>query len=390
MIIAVIFMDLLAGMEFDLFVPGFSQLQADFHLSAFWVEALISINFIGYCLSLFVVGKLSDRYGRKSIILAGLLTFIIGSIFCVISHFYGFLLLGRFLQGVGIAAPAILSFLIIADNYPLEKQQFWLSMLNGSLNFGAGLAPVIGSFITLYFHWQGNFIALLTLGVFAFVMSIIFVPQYSLSNNPSVKENTGYKILFQSRPLLLTITALIIMTIPYWVFVGISPLLYIKDLHVSFQTFGLYQGILAFTFAIGSILFGLIIHRYSQKKWLSIGLFILVIGLIFMGWITISKSASPIMITLAMLIFVIGQIIPGNILYPVCLNLMPEAKAKISAVTQMGRLIFSALSLEIVGHFYEGTFENAGMIIGLFILLTIITQFCVLRDKNIISYTQSD
>lgn len=385
MILAVIFMDLLAGMEFDLFVPGFTQLQTDFHLTAFWVEALLSVNFLGYCLSLFIVGNLSDRYGRKSIILWGLLTFIIGSIFCVTSHVYGFLLLGRFLQGIGIAAPAILSFLIIADNYSLEKQQFWMSMLNGSLNFGAGLAPVIGSFITLYFHWQGNFIALLTLGVLAFVMTIIFVPQYSLSNNQSVTENNGYKILFQSPSLLLTITALIIMTIPYWVFVGISPLLYIKDLHVSFQTFGLYQGILAFTFAIGSILFGLIIQRYSQKEWLSIGIFILIAALLLMGWITLTNSINPIMITIAMLIFVIGQIIPSNILYPLCLNLMPQAKAKISAVTQMGRLIFSALSLEIVGHFYEGTFQNAGMIIGLFILLTIVTQWCVLKDRNIVS-----
>lgn len=92
----VIFMDLLAGMEFDLFVPSFPELQNQFSLSPFWVEALLSVNFVGYCLSLFLVGGLADRYGRKPIILLGLLTFIIGSILCLWAPSYAFLLAGRF------------------------------------------------------------------------------------------------------------------------------------------------------------------------------------------------------------------------------------------------------------------------------------------------------
>src|ERR1700722_2293898 len=135
MIIAtIILMDLLSGMEFDLFVPSFPELQSQFSLSPFWVEALLSVNFAGYCLSLFFVGSLADHYGRKPIILLGLMTFIIGSILCLWAPSYQFLLVGRFLQGVGIAAPAILSFLIIADAYPLKKQQSLMGILNGLMN----------------------------------------------------------------------------------------------------------------------------------------------------------------------------------------------------------------------------------------------------------------
>jgi MFS transporter, DHA1 family, multidrug resistance protein len=77
-LVTVILMDLLTGMEFDLFVPSFPELQSHFNLSPFWVEALLSANFIGYCLSLIFLGDLSDRYGRKPIILLGLMTFVIG------------------------------------------------------------------------------------------------------------------------------------------------------------------------------------------------------------------------------------------------------------------------------------------------------------------------
>src|SRR5476651_7636 len=118
-LVTIIFMDLLTGMEFDLFVPSFPELQSHFNLTPFWVEALLSVNFIGYCLSLFFVGGLADRYGRKPIILLGLVIFILGSVLCLYPSSYYFLIAGRFIQGVGIAAPAILSFLIIADSYPL-------------------------------------------------------------------------------------------------------------------------------------------------------------------------------------------------------------------------------------------------------------------------------
>jgi len=67
-LLTIILMDLLSGMEFDLFSPSFPELQAHFSLTLFWVEALLSINFIGYCISLFFVGSLADRYGRKPII----------------------------------------------------------------------------------------------------------------------------------------------------------------------------------------------------------------------------------------------------------------------------------------------------------------------------------
>ena len=82
-LLTIILMDLLTGMEFDLFIPSFPELQQQFVLSTFWVEALLSVNFLGYCLSLFFVGGLADRYGRKPILLFGFILFIIGSLLCL-------------------------------------------------------------------------------------------------------------------------------------------------------------------------------------------------------------------------------------------------------------------------------------------------------------------
>lgn len=386
-LITVILMDLLVGMEFDLFTPSFPALQSQFGLSPFLVEALLSINFIGYCLSLFFVGGLADRYGRKPVLLFGLGFFIIGSILCVWAKSYEFLLVGRFLQGIGIAAPAILSFLIIADAYPIQKQQFFLAMLNGAMNVSVAAAPILGSYIALYFHWQGNFIALLVLGLVVLALTLIFIPRYKIVEPKKVLLFSGYISLFKSKPLRLLMLSLVLMFVPYWIFVGMSPLLYMQDLGVSLSHFGYYQGILALVFALGSVLFGLIMHKYENKKMLYFSFKIYIASLISIALVTFLDSHKPLFITLAFLPFIIAQVIPTTLLYPVCLNFMPQAKGRASAILQSVRLIFSALGLQLAGYCYRGSFQNIGIIITGFIFAGLVTLFLVIKNRELMEFS---
>lgn len=385
--ITVMIMDLLTGMEFDLFVPSFPEIQNQFALTPSWVEALLSVNFIGYCLSLFFLGDLSDRYGRKPIILLGMVIFTIGSILCVIPPNYAFLLIGRFLQGLGIAAPAILSFLIIADAYPIKEQQFLMAMLNGSLNIAAGFAPVIGSYVTLYLHWQGNFSVLLVMGIIVLLMTIQFIPTTIAKQQETVSLRglDGYLALFKSKPLVLLMTTLLFIFVPYWIFVGMSPLLYMKDLGVSLAHFGYYQGILALLFAIGSLCFGLIIKNmhFKQQTLLKFGLYLLIASLLVLELATIVDTRSPLLITLAMIPFIISQIIPSTILYPICLNFIPDAKGRVSAIIQGARLVLTAIALQIAGYFYIGTFQRIGAILVFTIVIATITFYLVMQNREL-------
>lgn len=389
-LLTVVFMDLLAGMEFDLFVPSFPALQNQFSLSPSLVEALLSVNFLGYCLSLFFVGGLADRYGRKPIILLGLLTFIVGSSLCLWAPSYEFLFIGRFLQGIGVAAPAILSFLIIADSYPLKKQQFYMAMLNGIKNASVAIAPVIGSYITLYFHWQGNFTALLSLGLITLAMTVLFIPIYKLPEHKETLSFRGYLPLFKSKPLVILMLNLILMFVPYWVFVGMSPLLYMKDLGVSLTHFGYYQGVFALVFALGSVVFGLMMHRYKQEKMLNVSSKIYIASFLSISSVALIDSHDPLLITLAFLPFIISQIIPSTLLVPLSLNFMPNAKAKVSAILQGSQLLFVALSLQIAGYFYQGSFRNTGIIISIFILMIIVTQFFVIRNPALMNVNRDE
>lgn len=124
-------------------------------------------------------------------------------------------------------------------------------------------------------------------------------------------------------------------------------------------------------------------HAFPQEKVLRTASKIYIISLISIGFITLTNSHNPLLITIAFLPFIISQIIPSNILVPICMNFIPHSKGKISAVLQGSQLIFSALSVSVAGYFYQGSFQNIGMIISIFIVMATFTHFMVIKNSEI-------
>jgi DHA1 family bicyclomycin/chloramphenicol resistance-like MFS transporter len=255
------------------------------------------------------------------------------------------------------------------------------------MSLSVAAAPVAGRYIAMYFHWQGNFVALLAIGFITLLMTFFFIPHDQPVARQVSMSLRGYLPVLRSQPLMLLIIHIAFICVPYWVFLGMSSMLYIKDLGVSISQYGFYQGTWAFVFALGSILFGFVISKLDPKKLLSASGYIIIISMVLIGYVTYIDSRDPLLITLALIPFSISTIIPVTILYPVCLNLLPEIKGRVSAIVSFSRLVLSALGLEIAGYFYQGSFRNIGVVITCFILVAIITLFMILNNSELMKFS---
>lgn len=383
--LTVLIISILYGAEVDLFIPSFPEIQEAFHLSPFLVQLTLSANYISYAVCALFAGSLGDRYNRKTVILWSLLIFILGSICCVFAPHYAMLVLGRFMQGIGMAGPAVLAYVLLADEYPLEKQITLMGLLNGMVTIAMAFAPVVGSYVNLYLGWRANFVVLLALGLIALITSYIFIPNRNGDNTISLSPKT-YMPLLSSTKLMLFVLSLSFVGISYWAFIGMAPILYMEGLGVELKHFGFYQGTIAFAFGIISIFSPKIIKYCGLKNSLYCSLAACFVISIVMTAIAFLRVKSPLLITAIMSLYGMAVVFPVSILFPVMLDVIANSKGRISALMNSFRLILTAVVLEIISYFYVGDF----FLLGLFIVALILISLVMFRHILVNDWVQFD
>ena len=160
-----------------MYVPSLPHIAQYFQVSDYLAKLTVSLYMLGFGFGQLIWGPLSDSYGRKKILIIGISLGFIGSLFCVLAQHIDTLLLGRLIQGLGVACSLTLVRSMIRDvlkGEMLSKLLAYLSLIFGMI---PAIAPIIGSYIEYYFDWRAVFYVLTVYMVFVVVMVIIFLPE---------------------------------------------------------------------------------------------------------------------------------------------------------------------------------------------------------------------
>ena len=199
LIIIVPILNFLPGFTFDLYTPSMPALAHYYLTSVTVVKNTVSATLIGFSIGGFISGILLDVFGRRCIILLGLLLYVIASLTAIFCHSIEQLLVIRFIQGFLSACFTIGCRAIIIDQ--LKGHQFNVAMLYTSLAYGVGpiIGPFIGGILQHHFGWKANFIAYA-------IMAFLFFCMYALLVSESIPKRNGFsfKRLYQSYQELLT------------------------------------------------------------------------------------------------------------------------------------------------------------------------------------------
>ena len=128
-------------------------------------QLILSALFFGLALGQMIYGPFSDRFGRKPVILAGLLLFILGTLFSILATSFSMMLLGRMFQGLGIAGPRIISVAMVRDLYSGDAMARIMSLILTVFILIPLIAPALGQGLLLIGHWRLIFVALLAIAV---------------------------------------------------------------------------------------------------------------------------------------------------------------------------------------------------------------------------------
>ncbi|MDR2781094.1 MAG: MFS transporter [Holosporaceae bacterium] len=368
--IVVVLMEILGGIEIDICVPSFPEIQNLFKISTFGVEGLLGINLFTICIGSLIAGNLGDRYGRKPVILNGLALFIFGSLLCVFAINYPMLFAGRLVQGFGMSASAYLAYVIIPDTYDLKTHQKLLGLLNFFATAAMAVAPVIGSHIALYCGWRGNFTFCLFFGILLFILGHFFLPP-GVKNDKVSLSMSEYLNVLKNKKAMTYIFTICFFVVGYWVFIGMAPFLYLNDLEVKLEHFGFYQGTMATVFAVVSLLSERLFTWFGIKKCFFASISVISGSLVFMIALVLADSKNPLLITGAMALMSAGLICPVNILWPHIFNATPNEKGKVNALYIFVKMVSISLLVQSISYFYSGSFRIIGFVIALTLIFAL-------------------
>ncbi|MDU3065707.1 MAG: MFS transporter [Escherichia coli] len=149
----------------DMYLPAFAAIQADLQTPASAVSASLSLFLAGFAAAQLLWGPLSDRYGRKPVLLIGLTIFALGSLGMLWVENAATLLVLRFVQAVGVCAAAVIWQALVTDYYPSQKVNRIFATIMPLVGLSPALAPLLGSWLLVHFSWQAIFATLFAITV---------------------------------------------------------------------------------------------------------------------------------------------------------------------------------------------------------------------------------
>lgn len=176
----------------DMYLPAFAAIQTDLNTSAAAVSASLSLFLAGFAFAQLLWGPLSDRYGRKPVLLVGLGIFALGTVGMLWVHNAPTLLALRFLQAVGVCAAAVTWQAMVTDYYPAHRTNRIFATIMPLVGLSPALAPLLGSWLLHHFDWQAIFATL-----FAITL-VLMIPALRLKPPVKKQEKTQVRLTFMT------------------------------------------------------------------------------------------------------------------------------------------------------------------------------------------------
>lgn len=183
----------MSALATDVMLPALPAMATAFGVSDATIQQVVSVFMIGYALPQLLIGSFADRYGRRKVLLVGLAVYFVGSVVCLLAPSLGWLLVGRFVQGLGCAVGPILSRAVLRDLYSGAALARMISYAMIVFSAAPLLAPSVGALILRVWSWESNFVFLLVVAVALTLLVLFVLPETLADPDPNATSLAGIR-----------------------------------------------------------------------------------------------------------------------------------------------------------------------------------------------------
>ncbi|GAB6261876.1 multidrug efflux MFS transporter EmrD [Photobacterium sp. R1] len=256
-----------------MYVPAIPQMAAAFTVKPAFLQAVMAAYLIPYGLSQFVYGPLSDRIGRKPVMLAGMSIFIAGTLMALFAPTFEVFLLASFIQGMGTGCGGAMCRTVTRDCYEGAELHRVNSLVSMGVIFSPLIAPVLGGYLSESFGWSASYLFLLVLGA---AVTLIVLSQFT-ETLPKEKRRvervtTSYKYVLGNRKFQGYVLCLVATFAGLAVFEAAAGVLLGNVLKLDPTTVSWLFVLPLPGYMLGSWLSSQLVNRMGQQRVLYLGL----------------------------------------------------------------------------------------------------------------------
>ena len=274
-----VFLTGLSVLSLNMFLPSLANIAQTFEAD----YGIVSLSVAGYlaitaALQL-VIGPLSDRFGRRPVLLVGIAIFILASFGCMLADDVWTFLAFRVLQG-GIIAGGVLPSAIIRDSAPEQEAASQIGYVSMAMAVAPMVGPMVGGALDELFGWRSNFLFFAVLGLIALLLCWFDLGE--TNKNPSEtfkKQFQAYPELFRSRRYWGYTLCITFSVGAFYIFISGVPLVAETVFEISPAVLGFYIGTITAGFMLGSFLSGRFARRYPLTTMMMTGRIVACAGL---------------------------------------------------------------------------------------------------------------
>jgi DHA1 family bicyclomycin/chloramphenicol resistance-like MFS transporter len=290
----------------SIYLPSLPSLVGELATTPERVNLTLSLSLLGFAVGQLIYGPLSDRFGRRPVLLAGLALYLASTVACSFAGSIDALIVGRVLQGMTACCGPVLGRAIVRDVHGPDRSAKVLAYMGVAFAISPAVAPMIGGYLQIWFGWRAAFLFLAAVGTVLLIAASTFLAETNSRPNLRALDVKGMAISYLT---LLSLRAYHGYTLAVaFVFAGLmaftagAPFVFIDVLGLSPERFGMLSLFTVTGFLAGSIAAGRGAVRFGVDRLLQVGVSLCLAGggamtaLALLGYVGILPILVPMMV----------------------------------------------------------------------------------------------
>ena len=330
-------------------------------------QAAVQLTFSGYVLTYgslqLIYGPLSDRIGRKKVLLFGLAVSFTGSVLAALAPSLPLLVAARVLQGAGAAAGMVVGRAMVQDLFDGPERTRVMAYVGMAMGLCPPLATIIGGQLHVRLGWQANFVVMACLAAGLFVAAWRGLPDHRKVTTAQPHwlraMLNAYAKLAREPSFGLHVLLLAMTTATFYAFLGGAPIV-LGSYGVKPDGVGFYIMAIPGSYIVGNYLTTRLAHRFSERRIMNLGQGLTVGGVALMLLLALAGLNTPLAFALPLVLLGIGH----GLLVPAALagtvGLVPALAGSAAAVAGLSQQLMGAVGGFAVGLFHHEGAANLG------------------------------